>query len=325
MTAPSAKTMRDAKLRIGVLGANGQLGQSLVRSVGASQDLELAFATTRRDFDLSDLEGVGSWLDAERSRVPDVVVNAAAYTKVDRCESEVEMANQINALAPAEWARQLSRRGVRFLHVSTDYVFSGDGKRPYREDDQADPKTVYGSSKRAGEISVFEADPKALIVRTGWLFGPGRNFVIAILDQAGKRCRGEIDGPLTVVDDQHGSPTSAADLAEALLELIRRGAAEDAGVSGLLHLRNAGETTWYAFARAILDQSGFEALEIDPVPTSAFETAAARPAYSVLSCERAAQIGITMRPWRESLNAYLASGDGVQGAVPDATCREALA
>ncbi len=302
------KTGRGA-LRLGILGAAGQLGRCLVRGIEEASDLELAFAATRDEIDLGDFERIGEWLDSQVGALPEVVINAAAYTKVDACESEKELAYRMNAMAPGEWARHLMERNIHFIHVSTDYVFPGDGSRPYREDDETEPKTVYGSSKRAGEIAVLGTDPNALVVRTSWVFGPGRNFVVAILDQAAKRRSGELEGPLRVVDDQSGTPTYAADLALALLELSRLGHASGDHARGLLHLRNAGETTWFGFARAILDDAGYGDLEIEPVATSAFKTAAARPAYSVLSCERAERLGITMRSWRESLVDYLASSD----------------
>jgi dTDP-4-dehydrorhamnose reductase len=318
MTDSNEQKTHEARLRIGVLGAKGQLGRCLVRGVEAASDLDLAFAVTRDEIDLTAGEGIGPWLDAQATGLPDVVINAAAYTKVDSCESEAELAYQTNALAPAEWARQLSERGVRFVHVSTDYVFPGDGERPYREEDPTDPRTVYGSSKRAGEVAVLDTDPTALVVRTSWVFGPGRNFVVAILDQAARRRSGELEGPLKVVDDQHGAPTLAADLAEALLELCRRGGVESGGVSGLLHLRNSDETTWYGFARAILDEGGYSDIEIDPVPTSAFETAAPRPAYSVLNCDRAAGLGIVLRPWKDALASYLSGPDAPASLLSDA-------
>jgi len=299
----------DGCFRIGVLGAKGQLGQCLVRGIEAAGDLDLAFAVTREQVDLTASDQIAAWLDSEVSDRPDVVVNAAAYTKVDSCESEVETAYATNARAPAEWARELCARGVRFIHVSTDYVFPGDGDLPYREEDPTDPRTVYGSSKRDGEVGVLDTDPSALVVRTSWVFGPGRNFVVAILDQAVRRCTGEIEGPLKVVDDQTGAPTSAADLAEALIELSRRGGDPSGGVSGLLHLRNSNETTWYGFARAILDQAGYRDITIDPVPSSTFETAAPRPSYSVLNCDRATRLGIALRPWNEALASYLSGPD----------------
>jgi dTDP-4-dehydrorhamnose reductase len=312
MIDPNDGRTHEVQRRIGVLGANGQLGRCLVRAVEAARDLELAFAVTREEIDITDSEAIGPWLDSRAGDLPDVVVNAAAYTKVDSCESEAELAYKANALAPAEWARQLSVRGIRFVHISTDYVFPGDGDRPYREEDPTDPRTVYGSSKRAGEIAVLGTDPTALVVRTSWVFGPGRNFVAAILDQAACRRSGELEGPLKVVDDQHGAPTSAADLADALLELCRSGSGGSIDDWRILHLRNSGETTWFGFARAILDQAGYSDIEIDPVQTSAFKTAAPRPAYSVLSCERAAEMGIFLRPWREALAGYLSGPDAPQ-------------
>jgi dTDP-4-dehydrorhamnose reductase len=242
------------------------------------------------------------------------VVNAAAYTRVDTSESEPETAYATNAVAPAEWARALAARQIRFVHVSTDYVFRGDGSRPYRETDPTEPRTVYGASKRAGEIAVLGTDPSALVIRTSWVFGPGRNFVVAMLDQAAKRRRGEAEGPLRVVDDQHGSPTSAADLARGILALCRVDRTE--ARSGLLHLCNTGVTTWYGFAREILDRAGYRDIEIAPVSTAAFQTAAARPAYSVLDCRRAAALGVVMRDWKEALAGYLAGPDRPESVLP---------
>jgi dTDP-4-dehydrorhamnose reductase len=277
-------------------------------SVIDASDFALVFATTRDSLDLNDAGAIEPFLDSIEGGPPDVVINAAAYTKVDACETETELAYQTNAVSPGEWARRLAAREIGFVHLSTDYVFPGDGTRPYREDDPTEPKTVYGASKRAGEVAVLGSHPSALVARTSWVFGPGRNFVVAILDQAARRRSGEVAGPLRVVDDQQGCPTSAADLADALL-LWARDHAERPGSGGLLHLSNQGVTTWFGFAREILDQSGFADLEIEPVPSSAFETAAVRPAYSVLSCERAKSMGIEMRPWKEALGGYLAGPD----------------
>ena len=311
MTNMNEKDSLEAPRRIGILGAGGQLGRCLVRQAEAAPDLALVFALTRDELDLSQVESlsdeIATILERPEAELPEVVINAAAYTKVDLCESEVELAYQTNALAPAEWSRQLTLLGIRFIHVSTDYVFAGDGVRPYREGDPTNPRTVYGASKRAGEVAVLGTDPEALIVRTSWVFGPGRNFVAAILDQAIKRRAGEVEGPLKVVDDQHGSPTSAEDLAFALLAIARQDRDEWGG--GLLHLRSGGETTWFGFAREILDQAGFLEIEIDPVPSSTFETAAKRPTYSVLDCTWAEGKGIVMPPWKDALSRYLAGPD----------------
>ena len=306
----SEQTLK-APRRVGVLGAGGQLGRCLVRQIESAPDLACSFALTREELDLSDEKGLAASiarvLDEAGDALPEVVINAAAFTKVDLCESEQALAYQVNALAPGEWARQLAERGIRFIHVSTDYVFAGEGTIPYKEGDPTDPRTVYGASKRAGEVAVLGHQPDALIVRTSWVFGPGRNFPLAILDQARKRRTGEAEGPLTVVDDQHGAPTFAADLAFALLAIARQD--EDQWGGGLLHLRNGGETTWYAFAREILDQADFEDVAIDPVPSSAFETAAKRPLFSVLDCSWAESKGIAMPPWKDALTRYLASDD----------------
>ena len=160
---------------------------------------------------------------------------------------------------------------------------------------------------------MLATDPNALVVRTSWVFGPGRNFVGAILDQAIKRRCGEAEGPLRVVDDQHGSPTYAEDLAFALLAIARQTREEWGG--GLLHLRNRGETTWFAFAREILDQSGFEDIAIDPVPSSTFKPAATRPAFSVLDCSWAEGKGLVMPSWTDALSRYLAGPDRPEALV----------
>ncbi|MFK7897994.1 MAG: dTDP-4-dehydrorhamnose reductase [Myxococcota bacterium] len=309
---------RRGRLRVGVLGAGGQLGRCLVRSIysgggagdGAieASDFALAFAANRDALDLNDPGAIEPFLDSLEEGAPDLVINAAAYTKVDACETETELAYQTNAISPGEWARRLAARGIGFVHLSTDYVFPGDGDRPYREDDPTEPKTVYGASKRAGEVAVLGSHPNALVARTSWVFGPGRNFVVAILDQAAKRRSGEAEGPLRVVSDQQGCPTSAADLADALL-LWARDHAHVEGRAGLLHLSNQGVTTWYGFAREILDQAGYADIEIDPVTSSAFETAAVRPAYSVMSGDRAEALGLAMRPWTDALAGYLAGPD----------------
>lgn len=331
MTRETDRRAPGTPLRVGVLGAGGQLGRCLVREVLAAPDLVLAFAVTRREVDLGETGRAEAWLDAWEATDEagvDVVINAAAHTKVDACESEPARAYQVNALAPAEWARALAARRVRFIHVSTDYVFPGealpgdvlpgDERRPYREDDPSDPRTVYGASKRAGEIAVLGSHPGALVVRTSWLFGPGRNFVAAILEQARKRRTGEAEGPLRVVDDQRGSPTSAADLAKALLQIARRMGDAEAGLSGLLHLSNTGDTTWFELAREVLKLSGYEEIAVEPVPTSAFPTAATRPGYSVLDCGRARALGLALRPWQEALADHLAGPDRPEAVLSEA-------
>jgi dTDP-4-dehydrorhamnose reductase len=232
------------------------------------------------------------------------VLNAAAHTAVDRAESERAAARAANATGPAAIAALCRESGARFAHVSTDYVFDGQGTRPYREDDPTGPTTVYGRTKLEGEGLVLAANPDALIVRTSWVFGPGKNFVGAILNQARLRRCGEVQGPLGVVDDQTGCPTYAADLAKGIRGLL------DAGVTGLAHLCNSGAISWWDFARAILDETGHDSLAIDRTRTVDNPRPAPRPAYSVLDCSRAASSGVVLRPWREALVAYLETPEG---------------
>lgn len=306
---PGPRHAAGDRLRIGVLGAAGQMGRCLVREIEAGTDLELAFGVTRNELDLADPAAIEPWLERPGTVPPDVVVNAAGFTKVDACESQPALARQLNARVPGEWARSLERRGIRFVHLSTDYVFSGSGTRPYREDDETAPRSVYGETKREGEQLVLGHDPSALVVRTSWVFGPGRNFVLAILDQAAASRRQPKPAPLRVVADQHGSPTAAADLASALVGLCRMLADDRPEIRGVLHLCNEGVTTWFGFARAILDQAGYADVAIDPVATGVFQTAAPRPAWSVLDCGRARSLGIRLRPWTEALAGYLAGPD----------------
>jgi dTDP-4-dehydrorhamnose reductase len=295
-----------------VTGGDGQLGSALQR-LFAGRD-EVCFARDL-DLDVADALAVDEALAALPGGPPDVLVNAAAMTQVDTCEREPAQAERVNALAPRELARVCAQRGVRLVHVSTDYVFAGDGTRPYREDDACEPPSVYGRTKRAGEEAVLGAAREFLVVRTSWLYGRGRNFLAAILAQAaaGK--------PLRVVDDQRGRPTYAADLAEGLVALT--------GVAsgGLYHLANRGEASWCELARAALAACGRGDVPVAAIPTDvwrreqearleqergpgeAAKRIAPRPRYSVLDCEKAAALGVVLRLWPEALAAYLASDD----------------
>jgi len=248
----------------------------------------------------------------------DVFVNCAAFTDVDGCETNEKQARAVNAEGPghlAEWCRE---KGIRLIHISTDYVFAGDGSRPYQESDPVAPKTAYGRTKEEGERRVLESNPDATVVRTSWVFGPGKNFVEAIMRQAGLRKSGEASGPLRVVSDQRGSPTYAGDLAEGIIDLVLRAqpqegdavsgsvvSTEPAPPAGLVHLSNSGEASWFEFAREILDRSGHADVEVIPVSSDEFRRPAPRPAWSVLSCDRAADSGVRLRPWPEALGAYL--------------------
>jgi len=280
-----------------ITGAGGQLGRSLVEllaPVGGRKD-RLAAGYGRADLDIGDSASLGRVFETS----PDVVVNAAAFTAVDRCESEPEIARRINTIAPGELAARCAKEGARFVHVSTDYVFDGESETPYREDAATGPRSAYGRTKLEGEQRVLAANPESLVVRTSWVFGPGKNFVEAILRQAALRRSGDAAGPLRVVADQSGAPTSAQDLAGGILDLVA------AGVRGLVHLSNGGTTTWHGFAREILDQSGARDLEIDAITTAELDLPAPRPRFSRLDCSRARALGVVLRPWQEALAAYL--------------------
>lgn len=279
-----------------VTGAEGQLGSALRRQLAARGD---AFHGRDLELDVADAAAVEQELESLEGGPPAVLVNAAAFTHVDRCEQDPELARRVNALAPGGLAALCVRTGVRFVHVSTDYVFDGEADQPIPEDAPAAPRSVYGRTKWEGERSVRAEDPSALIVRTSWVFGRGRNFVGAVLEQA-ERAEAE-GGALRVVDDQRGRPTWAEDLATAILWLV------DAGQGGVFHFANQGEATWWDLARAALDERGFGAVPIERIATEALDLPAPRPRYSVLDCAKARAAGVPMRPWREALAAYLES------------------
>jgi dTDP-4-dehydrorhamnose reductase len=281
-----------------VTGSQGQLGRALVARLEA--DGEPVVALGHGALDIADPDAVKGFFAAQASP-PHVVANAAAFTHVDRCEREPDAARRVNAIAPGLLAEACRHAGARLVHVSTDYVFPGDGDRPYREDDPVAPRSAYGRSKLEGEQRVMAADDSALVLRTSWVFGHGRNFLAAILDQARLRRRGEVQGPLRVVDDQRGRPTYAVDLAQALVALVGRGA------RGLYHVANRGDASWWELARTCLDASGYEDLEIDRIATDSLDLPAPRPAWSVLDCARAEALGAGLRSWPEALAEYLAS------------------
>jgi len=274
-----------------ITGGDGQLGSALQRTLAARGETSVAF--THATLDVGDAAA----LDRAFSRCrPRVVVNCAALTKVDACEREPALAERVNAQAPALLARACAASGAKLIQLSTDYVFGGDAQQPYREDDTPAPRSVYGRTKLAGERAALEA-PGALVVRTSWVYGRGRNFPAAILAQAreGK--------PLRVVADQRGRPTYATDLAEAVVELARLDA------RGVVHFANDGEATWLELARVLLDSCGFADRPIQSLSTEELGLPAPRPRYSVLDLGKAKALGIVPRDWRQALAAYLASAD----------------
>jgi dTDP-4-dehydrorhamnose reductase len=226
------------------------------------------------------------------------VINAAAYTAVDAAETDAEAAYAVNAAGPTHLAQAAARLGLGLIQISTDYVFPGDGTRPYEIGDPTGPQSVYGASKLAGEQAVLDAYPSAQVVRTAWVWGAtGSNFVKTMAKLAATR------PTISVVDDQRGTPSYAGDLAGGLLELA---GADLPG--GTLHLTNAGETTWFGFARAIFAELGADPDRVQPTTTADFPRPAPRPAFSVLSPASWSAAGLTpLRDWREALRAGLAT------------------
>ncbi len=277
-------------MKLLVFGAGGQVGTEL-RRARLPQGMTLA-ALTRAELDIADPAAVRA---AIRRELPDLIVNAAAYTAVDRAESEAEAAFAINATAPGEIAAACAEAGIPFIHISTDYVYDGSKPGPYVEGDPINPLGVYGRSKAAGDAAVAAALAEHVILRTAWVYSAhGANFVKTMLRLAGER------PSLRVVADQHGSPTAAADIAAAIIAVAAKiGAGE--GHWGVFHFTGAGATTWHGFAEAIVALAG-KTVPVAAIATADFPTPARRPANSVLDCAKiAAAYGVTARPWREAL------------------------
>jgi len=285
-----------------VTGCRGQLGHALCHQLEADPRAEVVAAVDLPEVDVSVPEAVEDLLSSLGS-APGVLANAAAFTHVDRCEREPEAAWRANAAAPGLLAQACARRGCRLVHVSTDYVFSGEADCPYREEDRPEPRSEYGRSKLEGESRVLATSASNLVVRTSWVFGRGRNFLAAILAQAQARRDGQASGPLRVVDDQRGKPTWAVDLAAGIRRLVDRSA------SGLYHVAGSGVATWWEVARLCLDEAGFSDLEVERIRTAELDLPAPRPARSVLDCSKAEALGVQMRDWRVSVPAYLRSED----------------
>lgn len=279
-----------------VFGGNGQLGRELFR-VAAERRMALQ-ALTRTDADIADAATVAAALERWR---PDLIVNAAAYTNVDGAESHEAEARRANEIGPATIAAACAKADIPLIHISTDYVFDGSKEGAYRERDPIHPINAYGRSKAAGEDAVRRALDRHIILRTAWLYSAfGRNFLKTILQLAQTR------DELRIVADQHGSPTSARELAEAILHIAPRLIAEPR-LSGTYHCTAAGVTTWHGFAQCIVDAAApitGHNPRVTPIATADYPTPAKRPANSRLDCSRFVQtFGLTPRPWREAVQA----------------------
>jgi len=274
-----------------VTGAGGQVGGLL--AVAAAGRGYAVSALSRKDLDITDQAAVDRYVEGV-----DVVVNCAAFTNVDASESQPEAAHAINAVGPGNLARACARVGARLMHISTDYVFSGDLRRPYEISDPIGPLSVYGRSKLDGELAVHAALPDAHVVRTSWVFtgGPaGSDFVSAMRKIAAT------DRTVDMVADQTGSPTYALDLVGALLELA------DGGIGApLLHVANSGWASRYDQARAVFSALGADPDRVRPVDTAAVPRPARRPVFSALGMSESVRAGLSpLRPWRDALQAAL--------------------
>jgi len=301
-------------VKILLLGANGQVGFELARSLAPLGELRCATREGKHSpvpalrVDLAAPETLGNAL-AELA--PDIVVNAAAYTAVDRAEDEENLAERINHHALTVLGAWAKRAEALVVHYSTDYVFDGQGSRPYREDDATAPLGVYGRSKLAGEAALHESGCEHVILRTAWVFASrGHNFVRTMLRLARDR------DAVRVVDDQRGAPTSARLIADVTAQALARWQAAPAErrheLTGTYHLSAAGECTWHEFARSIFTFAHAAGLidkrmEVAPIATSDYPTKARRPAYSVLNTAKlCSTFGLRLPPWQQGLDAVIA-------------------
>jgi dTDP-4-dehydrorhamnose reductase len=273
-------------MRVTIFGATGLLGPALIREWSGDQITGLSSP----DADLRNPDQVRSAVDRTS---PDWIVLSAAYTDVDGCETHQDQAFAVNRDGAGNVALAAKDSGAKLMFVSSDYVFDGRKRMPYETSDARNPQSVYGRSKAEAEVRLLEVLPEVCIARTSWLFGiGGKCFPDTILKLAASR------PALDVVNDQRGSPTYSVDLARAIISLCRKNA------SGIVHVTNAGDCTWFEFAREIVRQAGFPT-EVRPVTSQQMARPAPRPAYSVLSAESLHRFGVEMPAWQDALSRYL--------------------
>lgn len=292
------RILAGARPRLLLIGANGQVGWELRRTLACLGDV-VAASLEGEHGPVIDLMDAGALTRLVRETNPDAIINAAAYTAVDKAETDRETARRINADAVGEMGALAAEIGAPVIHYSTDFVFSGKLGRAYAEEDTPDPINVYGETKLGGERALLDSGAKALIFRTSWVYGArGANFLLTM-----RRLFQERD-ELRVVDDQIGSPTWSRMLAEITAQVLYRVIRGDLDldeVGGLYNLTGAGEVSWYGFARAILEASGSGA-KLLPIPSSEYQAPAKRPMFSVLSNRRFEEtFGLAMPDWRLSL------------------------
>ncbi len=277
-------------MKIAVIGRNGQLASSLKEV--AAEDLDITFyGSDEVDITRSDTY--------EPLASSDLIINCSAYTAVDKAEEFPEDAFAVNRMGVIQLVEFCERHQIKLIHFSTDFVFSGEGRVPYKEEDFTGPKSIYGASKLAGEEVILQSSLSALVIRTSWLYSPyGHNFCKTMLRLGSERSE------VSVVADQIGTPASALDLARAVFEMIHKGLPETAE---LLHISNSGQCSWADFAREIFRQKDLR-VAVKDTTSEAFNAPAKRPSYSVLSTEKLLfRYGIAMRPWKEALTEVLTS------------------
>ncbi len=282
-----------------VIGKNGQLGKSLQRLSVEYPQYSFCFVG-RAELNLSKPDMMESYFNQKNF---DFVINCAAYTAVDKAESEPEMANQVNHLAVKQLAEVCKEKDINLIHISTDYVFSGKGFQPYVETDNTDPQNIYGITKLAGELAMLHANPNGMIIRTSWVYSEfGNNFVKTMISLGSEKAN------ISVVFDQIGSPTYAGDLAKAILKIISHpGKSQKSPINrvGIYHYSNEGVCSWYDFAIAIFELCSI-ACQVMPIETKYYPTPAKRPNYTLLSkSEVKKAFEISIPHWRESLTVCL--------------------
>jgi dTDP-4-dehydrorhamnose reductase len=289
-------------VKILVTGANGQVGWALRHALASLGDV---IALDRSELDLAQPEALR---DQVRAIAPDAIVNAAAYTAVDRAESEPEFARAVNAIAPGVLAEEAQRLDAVLVHYSTDYVFDGTKPGPYVESDPTNPLNVYGRTKLEGERAIGASGCRHFTLRTSWVYGTrGSNFLLTMLRLANER-----RNSLRIVDDQIGAPTWCREIATATAALLARPELAGRGADGLYHLTASGATSWFGFAQAIFASPEMARLGLMPpaleaIPSSAYPTPARRPANSRLDCGRLAErAGIRLATWDEALGRCMA-------------------
>ena len=278
-------------MKILLLGHKGMLGNDLLLKLNMEHEV------IGMDKEEIDIVSASECKGAIKEIEPDIVINAAAYTNVDGCETAKDECFAVNAEAVKNIADACRDKNIRIVHFSTDYVFDGMAKQPYKEDHQCNPINTYGASKMAGERYLRSLSENYILIRTAWLYGiNGKNFVQTILEKV------KTTKKLTVVDDQVGSPTYTKDLAAAVDLLIKQNA------KGIFHITNRGSCSWFQFAVKILQEAGINDIDVTPIKSDQLQRPAKRPAYSVLSMQKFIQTtGKTMQPWQLGLQDYLES------------------